>query len=124
MEFNVEKEELTSYVSPIKALWINFRFNQFFGICPARINENWTQITIVKKMILLTFSIKAMLLALILALVHIWLGQQGLDFPSLLSRLYNYPKFTSTDTFAMAAHFLFLQISALAMFINNLGMYH
>ena len=42
---------------------------------------------------------------------------------TILDFTYNvthYPKFTMTDTFAIIAHFLFLQISAFMLFVNNL----
>ena len=39
-----------------------------------------------------------------------------------MDRALRHPRFTTTDTFAMISHFLFLQFSALILFLNNLSM--
>lgn len=70
------KTSFGEFVSPLKALAFNFRFNQFFGIFPGRISQDWTDFIIVKKLILLTFSIKAIFFTLILTLVYLWLHEQ------------------------------------------------
>jgi hypothetical protein len=109
-------------VSPLRTLAFNFRFNQFFGIFPGRISEDWTDFVIVKKLILLTFSIKAMFLTLILTLVYLWLHEQDIDFNIFINRILNHDGFTTTDTYAMISHSLFVQFSALILFLNNLNL--
>jgi hypothetical protein len=64
------------YESPMKALAFNFRFNQIFGIFPGRISSDWNDFIIVRKMILLTFGVKALFITTILALVNMWLTEQ------------------------------------------------
>ena len=116
------KEEAANYISPLKALKINFRFNQFFGIFPGSISDDWFEIKIVKRRLILSFVVKAIFVAIILTMVYFWLQEQNMDFSDFLNKIGNHPGFTVTDTFAMVAHFLFLQFSALIIFFINLNL--
>ena len=79
-ECNVEKVEPkkinVEYVSPIKALALNFRFNQLFGTFPALISDDWFHIRIIKKGLILWFAVRAIFTTTILGLTYIWLQEQ------------------------------------------------
>ena len=117
-----DNPEAGNYTSPLKALKINFRFNQFFGIFPGSISDDWFEIKIVKRKLILSFLVKAIFVATILTMVYLWLQEQNMDFSDFLNKIGNHPGFTVTDTFAMVAHFLFLQFSALILFFINLNL--
>ena len=121
-QVNGIKDPDANYTSPIKALKINFRFNQFFGIFPGSISNDWFEIKILKRKLILSFAVKAIFVSTILTLTYLWLQEQNMDFGDFLSKVTNHSGFTVTDTFAMVAHFLFLQFSALMIFFINLGL--
>ena len=62
------------------------------------------------KWILWTFTVKAMFITLIMALVYGCLENQGFTFMDVYVRTASNESFSRTDYFSMVAHFIFLQV--------------
>ena len=73
---NGEKKAQDDYISPIKALWLNFRFNQLMGTFPFLISNDWYAVRFIKKGLILWLAVRAIFVAVILTLLYFWLKEQ------------------------------------------------
>ena len=77
---NGEKPSQGDYISPIKALKLNFRFNQLVGNFPMFISNDWFTVRLIKKRLLLWFVTRAIFVSTILSVLYIWLREQVIKF--------------------------------------------
>jgi hypothetical protein len=62
------------------------------------------------KMLLVTLTVKAVFVSVIMALVYACLANQGFSFGDVFQRTSANQSFSRTDFFSIVAHFFFLQV--------------
>ncbi|TRY71508.1 hypothetical protein TCAL_06107 [Tigriopus californicus] len=110
------------FVSPLLALKFNFRFNQYFGMFPAQISQDFMKLTLVPSLMIWTFMVKFFFIGLVTSLIYLWLTDQGYNFYDLWDRIFAYKNFSRTDYFAIISHYIFLMSSALVLYFFNLAL--
>lgn len=110
------------FVSPLRAIAFNFRFNQIFGVLPATLSEDFMVVQFNPLRLLITLGVKVFFISTIAFLISYWLADQGADFAIFLERIFETSSLTKTDKFAIVSHFSFLLLSALILFVYNLGL--
>ena len=97
---------------------------QFFGVFPARVSSDYMEFELNPKMLLVTLTVKAIFVSVIMALVYACLVNHGFTFEDVFERTSSNESFSRTDFFSIVAHFCFLQAITILLcrfifFINH-----